>query len=178
MPKQRKFESCTHEWTHALPFQMQTLLMTGMRGPDNLPKNCAGKVIVRYLRGVVLKPAGDWHGENDNDFMWGTYPGGKGFEGFDWWTAEFWNDHDHYPHHFIMHLLHCAEVIGYIHPDKKIANYWMKFYCVGCHQFHLTEETRGELTERLNDFGHGWHNGKEAVESALRDDGPMMGKSF
>src|SRR5690349_10008639 len=112
MPKKELKESVLHDWVHTLPFQMQALLLTAMRGPDENNKFNAAKAIIRYLRGVVIKPAGNWRGENDNDFMWGDYE-----EKFDQFCTEFWQDHDEYPHHFIMHLIHCAEVVGYEHPD-------------------------------------------------------------
>lgn len=34
MPKTNDKESVLHDWVHELTFQMQALLMTGMRGPD------------------------------------------------------------------------------------------------------------------------------------------------
>lgn len=155
MRKTNLNESVVHQWLSELPFQMQALLMTAMRGPDGSNKHNSAKAIVRYLRGVVLRPAGklkyfgvDGSFENDNDFMWGEY------QLFPVWIKNFWEDHDGYPHHFIMHLFHCAEVIGYTYPHTGIALLWQQFYYTGCHQFHLTAETKEEMFERLNDFGN------------------------
>lgn len=139
-------ESVVHEWVSTLTFQQQALLMTGMRGPDGSEKHNGAKYIVRYLRAIVLKPAGNWQGKNDNDFMWGDYTL------FDHYAFEFWNNHDHYPHHFIMHLFHCAEVIGYKHPDHGIRWRWNQFYLGGCRAFHLNPETEEQMDNRLNDF--------------------------
>lgn len=150
MPKKQLVESVLHDWVHGLKFQMQALLLTAMRGPDENNKFNAAKSIIRYLRGVVIKPAGDWHGMNDNDFMWGE------FDKFDVFAAEFWQDHDEYPHHFIMHLIHCAEVVGYKHPDNFIALHWRNFYFNACTSFHMKPETEQEMDERLNDFGCGY----------------------
>jgi len=150
MPKTKKVESVLHDWVHTLTFQQQALLMTAMRGPDNAPKDCVAKEIVRYLRGVVLKPAGDWKGKNDNDFMWGDW------DIFYGRILAFWRSHDEYPHHFIMHLLHSAEVIGYKHPTRYIRDYWHIFYQRGCKSFHLTPETEIAMDQRLNDFGEGY----------------------
>lgn len=147
--KTYKSESVLHDWVHELPFQQQALLMTGMRGPDGLDKHNAAKIIVRYLRGCVLKPAGDWNGLNNNDFMWADYSVGL----FDRYTHDFWSDHDHYPHHFIMHLLHCCEVVGYKHPITHIRNSFLNFYCKGCRSFHMTPETAEQMDNRLDDFG-------------------------
>lgn len=150
MPKKSKSESVLHDWVHELPFQMQALLLTSMRGPDGCSKDNSAKCIVRYLRGAVIKPAGNWSGQNDNDFMWGNYLG------FDKRIKDFWNDHDEYPHHFIMHLVHCAQVVGYKHTDKVVATLWNRFYLYACDAFHMNPEEEEQMDERLNDFGCGF----------------------
>lgn len=155
MPKKQKKESVLHDWVHELTFQMQALLLTGIRGADGLPKEHISKDIVRYLRGVVCKPAGNWSGLNDNSFMWGDYMQivGEANENiFRYYTRLFWDSHDEVPHHFLMHLLHCAEVIGYKHPDWDISRHWLNFYFEGCNSFHMKGETEEEMDMRLNDF--------------------------
>lgn len=147
MPKIRSSESALHDWVHNLTFQQQALLMTGMRGPDGCNKHCDAKVIVRFLRGAICKPAGNWIGLNDNDFMWGDY------SVFGLWSRSFFDDPDGYPHHFIMHLIHCAEVIGYKHPDTKIRRHWEDFYLEACDAFHMNPENEAAMDRRLNDFG-------------------------
>lgn len=152
-------EFALHNWIAKLSFQMQALLLTGMRGPDNNSKFNSAKCIVRYLRGVVIKPAGGlkyFNGEdddfsdfeNDNDFMWGDY------RQFHKYCDEFWNDHDEFPHHFIMHIVHCAQVVGYKHPNKRIRNKWIRFYNTACESFHMMPEMECEMCTRLNDFGN------------------------
>jgi hypothetical protein len=147
MPKIKQSESALHDWVHTLTFQQQALLMTGMRGPDGCNKHNAAKALVRYLRGAICKPAGNWSYGNDNDFMWGNYPL------FQSWQKDFFDDPDGYPHHFIMHLVHCAQVIGYKHPDIVIARNWRSFYIKACHSFHMNAESEDDMDERLNDFG-------------------------
>lgn len=153
MPKKLIQESVLHDWVHELTFQMQALLLTAMRGPDENNKYNAAKAIIRYLRGAVIKPAGDWNGENNNDFMWAEY------DQFKKWAFTFWQDHDEYPHHFIMHLVHCAEIVGYFYPIPAIAEHWKNFYWDACDAFHMNPETKEQLKKRLNDFGRGIHNG-------------------
>jgi hypothetical protein len=165
MPKTRLRESALHDWVCDLPFQMQALLMTTMRGPDENNKYNAAKAIVRYLRGAMCKPAGDWDGTNNNDFMWGDYNKvlGETKTPFEYYSDLFWQDHDEYPHHFIMHLVHCAEVVGYKYPDPEIAMAWRNFYYEACFAFHMNPETEEQMDKRLNDFGCGIHNQKEEV---------------
>lgn len=150
--KKEKIESVLHDWVHTLPFQQQALLMTGMRGPDGHDKHCHAKAIVRFLRGAVLKPAGDWNGTNNNDFMWGQYKY-LHVEIFEQLSQAFFDDHDAYPHHFLMHLIHCAEVVGYKHPDNEVRSYWLEFYMAACDSFHMYPETMEQMDDRLNDFG-------------------------
>ena len=149
MPKVLHSESVLHDWVHALKFQMQALLLTAMRGPDENNKYNAAKALIRYLRGVVIKPSGNWTGLNDNDFMWGDY------QHFETFARTFWVDHDEYPHHFIMHLVHCAEVVGYKHPVDTISRHWHSFYMDACEAFHMNAETEEQMDNRLNDFGCG-----------------------
>lgn len=140
-------ESVVQEWTSSLTFQQQALLLTGIRGADGCSKHNNSKYLTRYLRGAVLKPAGNWRTDiNDGDFMWGYY------STFHYYARMFYNDHDEYPHHYIMHLVHCAEVLGYKHPDGIIRNAWMTFYFNMCKSFHMTPETETEMDNRLNDF--------------------------
>lgn len=157
MPKKHLQESVLHDWVHALPFQMQALLLTSMRGPDENNKFNSAKAIVRYLRGAVIKPAGRWEGMNDNDFMWGDY---RPFANM---VNTFWDDHDEYPHHFIMHLIHCAEVVAYKHPEVGTRHHWKWFYAKACEQFHMLQEPEVQMDRRLNDFGCGIHNEKEDI---------------
>lgn len=152
MPKTQRIESVLHDWVCELPFQMQALLLTAMRGPDENNKYNAAKAVIRYLRGSVIKPAGDWSGKNDNDFMWGEY-----ILKFGEYSEAFWADHDEYPHHFIMHLIHCAELVGYKHPNRCVRECWENFYLTACEAFHMNPETMNQMDERLNDFGCGIH---------------------
>lgn len=150
MPKTQLAESVLHTWVHQLTFQMQALLLTSMRGPDENNKYNSAKAITRYMRGTVIKPAGNWGGKNDNDFMWGDY------DVFNEYAKTFWSDHEEYPHHFIMHLVHCAEVVGYKCPDVWTAHCWKQFYYDSCKAFHMNPESEEEMDARLNDFGEGY----------------------
>lgn len=147
MPKTKQIESALHDWVHTLTFQQQALLMTGMRGPDGCNKRNPAKAIVRFLRGAICKPAGNWDGSNNNDFMWGWYGDFKESQRL------FFDDPDGYPHHFIMHIVHCSQVIGYKHPDGAIRHFWKEFYLKACQSFHMFPEMEAEMDTRLNDFG-------------------------
>jgi len=155
MSKIQKKESVLHDWTMDLTFQMQALLMTGMRGPDGSMKDNPAKAIVRFLRGVVLKPAGRCNlEENDNSFMWGCYDPEMTEMSFERFAKELIDDHDGYPHHFLMHLIHCAAVVGFYHPDDWTRTNWIWFYKNMCDAFHMHPESVTEVSKRLNDFNN------------------------
>lgn len=152
MPKKKIKESVYHDWVLRLPFQMQALIATAMRGPDGVEKVNSAKNIIRFMRGSVMKPAGIMPPDRVDSFMrmdWGTLPSA---------IKVFWSDHDEYPHHFIMHLVHCAQVIGYKHKSAAQRFIWNKFYLDACDSFHMRPETEKQMDKRLNDFGCGVHN--------------------
>lgn len=140
--KKYQNESVIQEWVGGLPFMQQALLMTGMREPDGCPKYNTAKNIIKFMRGAVLKPAGQIEG-NEDSFMWIHY------SVFDECMKHFFSDTDQYPVHFLMHLIHSAEVIGYKHDNKLIASCWLKFYKNACDAFHMTPETVQDMDSRM-----------------------------
>ena len=141
--KKKKSESVVQEWVFELPFMMQALLLTAMRGPDGCPKYNNVKNIVRFIRGTVLKPAGKIYG-NEDGFMW------IDFKTFDHFQDHFFKDTDQFPMHFLMHLFHASEVIGYKHPDETIRLCWNGFYQKACEALHMVMESEEMLDYRLN----------------------------
>lgn len=142
MSKKGKTESVVHEWVSDLPFMQQALLMTAMRGPDGCRKYNAAKNIVKYMRGAVLKPAGEITG-NEDSFMWINYAL------FEEYTTEFFFDNDAYPMHFLMHLFHSAQVVGYNHPDDAIRAAWFRFYVLACKSLHMGIENKKDMNKRM-----------------------------
>lgn len=153
MAKLYPVESVLQDWVHTLPFMQQALLLTGMRGPDGLPKYCSVKPIIKCLRGAVCKPAAKRLIGNEDSFMWIDY------EAFNVSANVFFDDTDIYPMHFLMHLIHCAEVVGYKYERHDnsinvspltIREYWKNFYYYSCEKFHMYPETEQQMDARLN----------------------------
>jgi hypothetical protein len=63
---------------------------------------------------------------------------------------------DAIPHHFQLHLLHAAEIVGYKHPDQRIRRWWLQTYTRLVHDMHLWPETEEELDRRLGDSREQW----------------------
>jgi hypothetical protein len=60
-------------------------------------------------------------------------------------------DHDQYPHHWLMHMIHCAEIIGYLHSDITISEWWRNYYLAWCNVFHMLPETKELMLQRLRE---------------------------
>jgi hypothetical protein len=63
---------------------------------------------------------------------------------------EFRRSTDHYPHHYVMHLVHCIEIVGYKHPVERTRELWLGFYLALCRALHVNPETEQQLDDRLN----------------------------
>lgn len=137
-------QSVIKEWMLDLPFTQQALLMLSLRGADGMSKYNAAKDMIHFMRDVVLNAAyEDYNGEPEG-FMRADY------ENFDRVAKSFFNDTDAYPMHFLMHLIHAAEVVGYNHPDSYISSAWLYFYQYACKSFHMNPETAYQLNNRLS----------------------------
>lgn len=144
------------EWLQQLPMQQQSVLLLAARGPDGIRKKHPCKAIVRAYRGTVLKAAKygrelRFHEEAD------TFMSLCRFQNFGLWREDidaFLESIDEIPHHYVRHLMHGAEILGYKHPDSRYKERWLEFYgrCVG--DAHLELETEATMDKRLSDWDH------------------------
>ena len=136
---QYKGKCVVREWVFNLSFKQQTVLLCALRGCDNVDKYDLSKEFIRALRNVVLYNAG----VEGSEFVTSnaTIESAK----------EFSKCMDKYPIHFILHFVHAAEVIGYNHPEKEVADWWLKVYEVFVNAFHMNLETKEENDVRLRD---------------------------
>lgn len=158
----------TQEWTHALPMMQQTVLLTGIRGPDGLPKYGCVKMLLRWFRRCVLLSAMDGKVlSNPSDDNGGSFTGpsltkdeAKAYSSWqlamDKIVDEYLRTLDAIPHHFQLHFMHAAEIIGYQHPNKDIQDWWKKVYFRLVNDMHLHPETEDEMNDRLGDSRSGW----------------------
>ncbi|MHA7870702.1 MAG: hypothetical protein ACX93U_24855 [Salipiger thiooxidans] len=159
----------TQEWTHALTCMQQTVLLTAIRGPDGVAKYHPSKYMIRWFRRCVLLGALDHNVfENPYDPRGGSFTGPS----YSWSPAipheESWTVHmqpvfdkylqslDELPHHFQLHFMHAAEIIGYKHPDPLIRDWWHYVYRELANDMHLNVETEEELDFRLGDSEAQW----------------------
>ncbi len=136
-------KSVLQDWVMELELRHQGVLLTAVRGCDTAPKNDPSKLFVRCLRETILNPHCGDPKKAATFIEWVN--GDELLRRFD----AFRKNLDHYPHHYVMHLIHACEVIGYKSP-KDDAGYWRAFYVQLCLGLHMTPETEAELDHRLN----------------------------
>jgi len=159
-------QSVMQPWTHDLPLMQQTVLMTAIRGPDGIGKYHVTKFILRWFRrcilrcsfgGVILTTPFE---EGGGSFTGPSIkPPEAGFTwelGMDMLIDDYLRSLDELPHHFQMHLLHAAEIIGYKHPDLLIRGWWHRFYLLLVNDLHLQPESEADMDERLGDNEGTW----------------------
>lgn len=142
----RETKTVIRTWARErLSLRMQAVLMAAIRGCDSADKNDPTKAIVWALRWEILNPAVPEY----DPYVTTTFMGYKPELTTD--RRRFLGSFDHYPVHFILHLAHAAEILGYCHPLKSVRDYWHSFYVELVTQMHLNIETHSELVIRLSD---------------------------
>lgn len=162
--------SVFQDWLFDLTMQQQSVLVLACRGPDGVAKFHPSKEIVVRYRATVLKAAylgrSMWVDEGDDttfmsllDFskptMWDSY------------CKMYFNYVDELPHHYHLHLMHGAQIIGYKHPHALFRQRWRSFYERACTDLHLTPETADEMDNRLSDWHRRHWNNQGKVTDAV-----------
>jgi len=149
-----------------LPLMQQTVLLTAIRGPDNTPKYGPVKMLMRWYRRCVLLSALDGVVlSNPYDKNGGSFTGPsfdedelsvKWQDNMDKVVDEYLRHVDALPHHFHLHFMHAAEIVGYKHSDWQIQMWWLSLYDRLARDMHLRTEPESDLDERLGDTRQGW----------------------
>lgn len=150
-----KTPSVQPRWCRDLPLQQQSVLMLAARGADGTAKHHPCKPVQIAYRGTVLVAA-----KYGRCLEWGE--GADSFMSLDvlandaaWADAVklFFRNADGLPHHFLMHLMHGAQILGFKHPDERFRERWHKFYLAMVNDMHLHPESEADMDERLGDWG-------------------------
>ena len=169
--------SVLQPWVQSLTMMQQTVLLTAIRGPDGTEKYSPTKYLLRWFRRCVLYSAMDRQILSDP-----FQPGGGSFTGpcfdinrhgdvdratwLDELVSQYLRQVDELPHHFQMHFMHAAEIVGYKHPDAAIRSWWNRTYMRLVHDLHLWPETEEQLDRRLGDNHEGWLARADAATAA------------
>ena len=158
--------SVLQPWVNDLTYMQQTVLLTAVRGPDGVTKYGPVKMLQRWFRRCVLLSAMDGRAlTNPYDNNGGSFTGPSVEKGSADWQWEWAMDElvgkylqslDALPHHFQLHFMHAAEIIGFKHSDERIRVWWCGVYHRLVHDMHLHAENEGEMDERLGDDREKW----------------------
>lgn len=132
-------------WVRNLPLRLQGVLVTAIRGCDGAPKEDSSKHLSRMIRRAVLNPADPRESLKAGGFF------GFSRDALEANLSDFFHSLDQYPLHYVMHLAHACEVIGYTHPDDDMSRFFDLCYQLFCHTFHLNPETKGQMVQRLTE---------------------------
>lgn len=152
--------SVLQPWVEDLSFMQQSVLITSIRGCDGLAKYHVSKFLLRWLRRCVLYSAFAKRAltdpyEDDKGNFTGKIPKDK-FSDIEALFKAYLDNVDDVAHHFHMHIVHAAEIIGYMHPDPIIRGQWLAFYHDCCKDLHMNPETVEHMRTRLGDSRENW----------------------
>lgn len=191
MEKQKQRRSVLQDWVHDLSFMQQSVLIAAVRGPDGIRKDHVAKLLLRWLRrsfmisafdGVALdRPYLPGGGSFTGPSMEGPYCLGLPMKlsEITAHTRNEWESHwqerltqlvrkylsavDELPHHFQLHFMHAAEILGYKHPDEVVRRWWRSVYQMLVNDMHLYPETESEMNKRLGDVEAQWRAREEVT---------------
>lgn len=160
------------DWVRELSYMQQSVLISAVRAPDGIRKDHPVKVLMRWYRRCTLICS--FTGEAFTDAF---SAGGGSFTGpFTYShvsamgmsqemglqtaldkTREIYLRHvDELPHHFQLHFMHAAQIIGYKHSDQRTRYWWLHFYHMIVNDAHLWPETEEQMDLRLSDNEEAW----------------------
>lgn len=156
-------KSVLQEWVKELTFMQQSVLITATRGPDGIQKDHISKMLLRWLRRCYLYSAFEKCVLSDPyDPRGGSFTGPCRLQ-LDEAVDVYLRSVDEIPHHFQLHLMHAAEIMGYKHPDSVIRYFWNNFYLRIVKDAHLNPETKEQMDRRLSDNESTWREAEEVV---------------
>lgn len=136
-------KSVLRDWVMELPLREQGTLLTGIRGCDLTPKfplDSPERMLVAALRFIVMNPFDPREVDSEPGcFMLSSLPSFK------------WSEFGHYPWHWVSHILHCCEIVGYRHYDRFTRSSWTNCYLRGVESMHLKPESFSEMVYRLSE---------------------------
>lgn len=144
-------------WVTELTLMQQTVLLTATRGPDGIAKDHIAKVILRWYRRCFLYSAFEKKiFKNPYEEGGGSFTGPCTEKDINICRDKYLRAIDELPHHFQLHLMHAAEILGYKHPRPGVRKWWFGFYRSIVEDAHLNIETEKELDYRLGDVIEQW----------------------
>lgn len=143
-PRDEQNRSVLQQWVRDLGRRHQGVIVAGVRGCDSAPKHDPSKLLARVYRAYTLVPFVK-RAERAATFI-KPATGAALLCIF----TDFRKSLDHYPHHYVMHVVHAVEIVGYHHFDATARAAWSGLYFDLCRGLHVNPETPEQLDARLN----------------------------
>jgi hypothetical protein len=143
------------DWCLGLPIEQQAVLLLAARGPDGIGEIHPCSDVQRAYRASVWNAA-----RFGRQLEWGEVSVADAFMSLSLFSDDrqwgvvvnqFFQRVDELSHHFLLHLFHGAEILGYKHPDSRFRGRWYAFYQRAASDMHLRGETEAEMDARLCD---------------------------
>lgn len=152
------------DWVCELNFMQQSVLITAVRGPDGIEKNHVSKVLLRWYRRCVMVSAFEKKVFfSPYDKGGGSFTGPCTYADINVAVDLYLSEVDRIPHHFQLHFMHAAEIVGYKHPQKDIRDWWHNLYCRIVNDAHLVIESEEVMDRRLGDNETQWREAEEVT---------------
>lgn len=136
--------SVLRDWVMELPLREQGTLVVALRGCDAAPKyplDSPERRITAAIRYAVCHPADEREVDAEpGAFMTRIVPSDVKLSMF-----------EHYPQHWVGHIIHACEVIGYRHPDHAVRSAWYALYLRLVDGLHLLPEGHVRMENRLSE---------------------------
>jgi 3-phenylpropionate/cinnamic acid dioxygenase small subunit len=136
--------SVLQDWVQTLGLRHQGTLLTAVRGCDTAMKDEPSKLLIRCFRATILnahckdpRKAATFIQQVDEPEL------RKRFD-------DFRKTSEQYPAHYLGHLLHAIQIVGYKHPEHNVRALWEGFYLRMVQAQHLNPETEAQMDDRLN----------------------------
>lgn len=184
-------QSVVQEWVGRLYLMQQSVLLTAIRGPDGIHKDHISKKLNRWLRRCILiasfdkivypvpydadpawrtgsftGPSCSWSGQlsgqqtfyANSNVAYGTWQ-----EAMNEVVSLYLMTVDELPHHYQLHVMHAAEILGYNHPVKETREWWNHTYLRLVNDMHLYPESESDMNLRLCDTEKNWRAREEVT---------------
>lgn len=154
--EQVRSDSVVQDWVHQLPWKQQSILFSGLRGPDQVFLKQV-KQVSKWMRAVSQNNA-DPSKSYMNDIV---LPAPEALE----------KELEHLPCHFVHHLADGLAVIAYGHPEREVREYAYSIHAYIAEEiFHFIPEPPGIFAWRHRDK----RGGKDEQSDKPYDDRPWM----
>lgn len=136
--------SVLQDWVMRLGLRHQGVLINSLRGCDTAPKNDPSKLLTRCYRAEIL----NCHCGDPSKAQ--TYIESVPETELTGRMLAVRKNLDHYPHHYVMHLIHSVQVLGYKSENRLSRILWGLFYDQLCDGLHVRSENEYSMDKRLN----------------------------